>query len=87
MLDILGTYSFLTSLQKYLPYSGSILHSKKSKVFNVRYGCSPAVANIEALYYKANIFLNRKYDKYLQIRNCRFRAKALKLLEGKIGEG
>lgn len=87
ILDILGTTSFLNSLQQYLPYSGSILHDKRSKVYRVRYGCSPAIANIEAIYYKANIFLTRKYNKYLQIRNCRFKAKALKLLEGKIGEG
>lgn len=87
ILDILGTTSFLNSLQQYLPYSGSILHDRRSKVYRVRYGCSPAIANIEAIYYKANIFLTRKYNKYLQIRDCRFKAKALKLLEGKIGEG
>ena len=87
ILEILGTVSFLNSLQQYLPYSGSIIHDKRSKVHCVRYGCTPAVANIEAVYYKANIFLTRKYNKYLQIRNCRFKAKALKLLEGKIGEG
>lgn len=87
ILEILGTVSFLNSLQQYLPYSGSIIHDKRSKVHCVRYGCTPAIANIEAIYYKANIFLTRKYNKYLQIRNCRFKAKALKLLEGKIGEG
>ena len=70
-----------------MPYSGSIFHDKRSNVCRVRYGCTPAVANIEAIYYKANIFLTRKYNKYLQIRNCRFKVKALKLLEGKIGEG
>jgi len=28
-----------------------------------------------------------KYNLFLQFKDCRFRAKALKLLEGKIGEG
>jgi len=46
-----------------------------------------AVAIMYMLYYKSNIYLNRKYNLFLQFKNCRFKAKALKLLEGKIGEG
>lgn len=65
----------------------TIINKQNRTVHCVRYGCTPAIANIEAIYYKTNIFLTRKYNKYLQIRNCRFKAKALKLLEGKIGEG
>lgn len=46
-----------------------------------------AVAIAYMLYYKSTIYLDRKYLNFLQFQNCRFKVKALKLLEGKIGEG
>ena len=46
-----------------------------------------AITFMYMLYYKSTIYLDRKYKLFLHFQNCRFKAKALKLLEGKIGEG
>ena len=45
------------------------------------------VINSKKFWYCKLFLYYRKYQKILQIKDCRFKAKALKLLEGKIGEG
>lgn len=64
------------------------LNDPKNKITMViSRGTTKAVMFMYALYYKSNIYLDRKYQKFLQYKNCRFKAKALELLKGKIGEG
>ena len=88
--SVIGTKDFLNNLQKLvlgdsLKLTNNHGKSKETKVYTLN--CTKAEAFIYILYYKSNIYLDRKYNLFLYFKDCRFKAKALKLLEGKIGEG
>ena len=90
LISVLGTEDVCNSIQNFI-FNEELklfLNSPKNPITKVmsRAGAK-AMFFIFALYYKANIYLERKYQKVLEFKNCRFRAKALKLLEDKIGEG
>lgn len=89
-VSLLGTKEFLVKIQSYLFSEDLTLSSKnstESNTFSLQSARTRAVTWAYILYYKSNIYLERKYQKFLQFTNCRFKAKALELLEGKIGEG
>nr|DAE33229.1 MAG TPA: hypothetical protein [virus sp. ctrcb4] len=46
-----------------------------------------ATAYLYHLYYKSTIYLDRKYQIFNKIKDCRFKEKSLKLLERKFREG
>lgn len=88
-ISVLGTKDFLENINNYLLNDSNKLssnHGSKETLCLSR-GCAKAVAIAYMLYYKSTIYLDRKYLNFLQFQNCRFKVKALKLLEGKIGEG
>ena len=89
-INVLGTSEMLTPIQKIILMDDNpfYLNDPKNKITMViSRGTTKAVMFMYALYYKSNIYLDRKYQKFLQYKNCRFKAKALELLKGKIGEG
>lgn len=86
LMSLLGTESFLKSVDDYI-LGDSKIHITKNRAFAMQRSSTYAVFIAYCLYYKSNIYLNRKYNKFLLIKDCRFKVKALKLLEGKIGEG
>ena len=85
-MSLLGTESFLRDTDDYI-LGDSKIHITKNRAFAIQRASTYAVFIAYCLYYKSNIYLDRKYNKFLLIKDCRFKAKALKLLEGKIGEG
>ena len=90
--EILGTIDVLKSIQyETLNDSDCVSFHNNSKRNNITksyiVGGVKALAFLYMLYYKSNIYLDRKYQLFLHFKDCRFKAKALKLLEGKIGEG
>lgn len=89
-INVLGTNEMLSTIQNYILMDSNpfYLNNPKNKTtLVISRSTAKAVMFMYALYYKSNIYLDRKYQKFLQYKNCRFKAKALELLEGKIGEG
>lgn len=87
-ISILGTEDVLSNMNDLLLNQNKKLYKHRNNLTKcLCYSGISAVAISYMLYYCANIYLERKYQKFLQFQNCRFKAKALKLLEGKIGEG
>lgn len=89
-ITVLGTNEMLSTIQNYILMDNNpfYLNNPKNKTtLVISRSTSKAVMFMYALYYKSNIYLDRKYQKFLQYKNCRFKVKALELLEGKIGEG
>ena len=91
-ISLLGTKDFLTTIQNLTLDTSQLTinnyaKNPDSQTYILQHGSSQAVILGYTLYYKSNIYLDRKYQKFLQFQNCRFNAKALELLEGKIGEG
>lgn len=88
--SVVGTIEFLKVIQAWILGDTNKLtqnHSLNSatKVYSV--SGIKALAFLYALYYKSNIYLERKFKLFLYFKDCRFKAKALELLEGKVGEG
>lgn len=89
-INVLGTNEMLSTIQNYILMDSNpfYLNNPKNKTtLVISRSTAKAVMFMYALYYKSNISLDRKYQKFLQYKNCRFKAKALELLEEKIGEG
>ena len=84
----LGTYDFLTSMLTYLE-PRNLSENSKGNPNTLVFGFSgtKATAYLYNLYYKSNIYLDRKFQIFNKIKDCRFKVKALKLLEDKIREG
>lgn len=69
-LSILGTYSFLKSLIKVTGWrKASIWRVKQEKVFCVEWSGKYVTSYLMQLYENANIYLDRKYEKYLAIKS------------------
>lgn len=89
-VSLLGTDEMLWPIQQKIlnDYNPFYLNNPKNKTTLVlSRATTKAVLFMYALYYKSNIYLDRKYQKFLHYKDCRFKAKALELLEEKIGEG
>lgn len=91
-INILGTKSMLDKIRE-ITIGDNLNHQiANSDTDNIDTLCmnrsgTKAMELMYILYYKANVYLERKYQRFLYFKDCRFKAKALKLLEGKIGEG
>lgn len=84
---LLGTSQFLTEIQNYLgsTLTLQILHPEKQSITKyISTAGAEAKRLCDLLYKNSTIYLDRKYDKYLEI--CRLSEKSDKLLENKIGE-
>lgn len=89
-ISIVGTPDFLEAIKtQMLDSKHKLVKSHDNNNITMVYSLSgsEALAFMYKLYYKTHIFLNRKFKLFLYFKDCRFKAKALELLEGKIGEG
>lgn len=90
LISVIGTVDVLSFIQNFILKDDLILYQKQDNnnfTFVLQRTSTKAMILLYSIYYKSNIYLERKYQKFLQYKDCRFKAKALKLLEGKIGEG
>ena len=70
-ISVIGTSNFLMGIQKYLPlnkeYKLNIQHLESQNITkNFQIGGREAIRIAEYLYGNSNIYLNRKYEKYLE---------------------
>ena len=80
-LSVIGTLDFLNSMSsKLLNKKYKLINNSKINSITKVLLLSPSTSLIfmYILYYGSNIYLKRKYDRYLQFKDCRFKAKALK---------
>lgn len=83
-----GTQSFLQELIKYLPHQAKVSQSQVNLYhFTLHNGKKKQKATdcMKYLYDNASIYLDRKYQRYLQY--CRLVEESTGLSQGKIGEG
>ena len=86
-LSCLGTKNFLNGLLNFLEPRNLFENHHSDTTFVFKFSGVKAVAYLYHLYYKSTIYLERKYQIFNKIKDCRFKEKSLKLLESKIGEG
>ena len=86
-ISILGTKDFIENIQKYFFNSKISCPSKNDKTFVYSLSNKKAYYFLYTIYYKSNIFLNRKFNKFIYYKNCRSKVKAFELLSSKFGEG
>lgn len=87
-VSILGTPNFMEKYKSFFWKTNKLVKNHNSdKTLILSYNSTKAVAFLYYIYKNSSIYLDRKYQKFIKIKNCRFRAKALKLLESKYGEG
>ena len=71
-LDIVGTNDFLDGYQKWTKLRYNKLHGlKNTTVKHSMYSGFAAIQILDKIYNDANIFLDRKHDKYLELRRLR----------------
>lgn len=69
-VNILGTHSYLKELINYLISTNiTKCDSKSGNLFSINYACKKAKGVVDYLYKDSNIYLDRKYEKYLDF--CR----------------
>ena len=88
-ISIIGTESFLTSVNKIFGNKG-YLRSKetnnyKNKAFELKFSDLPSRKLARYLYENATIYLDRKYERFLEY--CRLEEESLRRLSSNIGEG
>lgn len=86
-VSLLGTKEMLTPI-KNLFFDNKLIKKSKGNDITLIYSLSgqKAYTFLNIIYSNATIYLNRKYQKFKDWKNCRPEVKALGLLEGKIGE-
>lgn len=66
-INILGTEAFLQGLIKRTGWNQATIRQTQSKAFSVEWGGYLYMDYLHSLYKNANIYLNRKYEKYLTL--------------------
>lgn len=70
-LSILGTYNFLTTLLEKTQWR-QVKIQHPSNAYCIEWGGEYVMDYLNLLYSNANIYLDRKYEKYLKLVHCRF---------------
>lgn len=88
-VSLLGTLKMLTPIRNLFFKENKLTRNNKNNDITLVYALSgqKAYTFLSIIYNNATIYLDRKYQKFKELKNCRSEAKALELLEGKIGEG
>jgi hypothetical protein len=88
IISILGTKEFLLKLRETMKWKELKLHHKthNTNTFFISYSGIYVHDMLDSLYKNSKIYLTRKYNKYLFIKNCRSEKKFSELLESKNGE-
>ena len=88
-ISVLGTLEFISEIKN--RFQNSVISPKdkrwKNNTFDLRFNVQPGINFLYTLYNNSNIFLKRKYDRYINLFNCRSGKKFLESLESKNGEG
>jgi len=86
--SIVGTSEMLNPI-KDLFFNNNLIknHDNNDITYTYRLTQKQAYIFLSIIYYNASIYLDRKYNKFKEWKNCRPKVKALGLLESKIGEG
>lgn len=88
-LSLVGTESFLNSVNKLFQNKGYIQNKSSkgwdNKAFNLSFSSVPSRKIARYLYENATIYLDRKYEKFLEF--CRLEEESSRRLSSKIGEG
>ena len=86
--SLLGTKQFLTKVSEYLNIPQSYIYNAKKlsgQTYTLNTYTRKYISKILNLYKDSEIYLTRKYEKYLEF--CRLYEESYRGLEGKIGEG
>lgn len=68
IFKILGTYDFLTGIQKFLPVETNI--EQVGKIYCIKFGGNQKVKDaMNSFYENPSVYLDRKYNKYQQLLN------------------
>ena len=88
-LETIGTDDFLKTYYKKLGFEGKNTYRFNHSTVRRAILSGPyAIYALDSLYKNANIFLPRKYEKYLELRRLALQSpRTARLLAGKIGEG
>lgn len=88
-ISILGTNEFLTYITNIYQKDKPLFKDKRHKnnTFSIRFKVNNGLFFLYDIYNNANVYLDRKYKKYIFLLNCRSRKKFFELLESKYGEG
>ena len=70
-LSMCGTLEFLEGVRQATNWENKIGIDKRNGLHRLELGCSKAKKQLDFLYSEANIYLDRKYEKYLEI--CRLK--------------
>jgi hypothetical protein len=88
IISVLGTVEFLNEMKIYVPtlINNNIYKhkSKNDKTFSIQTNFRKAYETLKYLYNDSTIYLDRKYEKYLDF--CRLYEESYRLLETKNGE-
>lgn len=88
-LSLVGTEEFLNSLNKLFKNKGYIRNKScknwENKAYNLSFSSVPSRKIARLLYENANIYLKRKYNKYLEF--CSLEDESPLRKSSKIGEG
>lgn len=80
-----GTKEFLEGLNNYIPVNLDIHNSSSGGTYVLNTACRKAMALLHYLYDNCSLFLDRKYNLFINF--CRSYEESYELLESKIGEG
>lgn len=65
--NFLGISEFLSSMMNYLPHKTKITRGKNAKIYRIDYSGENAQKVLQLMYEDSNIYLQRKYDRYLNV--------------------
>ena len=86
---VMGTENFLTGIRNFLKFPKNIKTANTEKhpckAYTLSYVCKEALAVSYILYNNSTVYMERKYNKYLEF--CRLYKELYKELEDNIGEG
>lgn len=87
-LEVLGTKNFLTTYNQVLGFKDKKIYKfNHSPIWRSVLSGPYAIYSLDQIYNNANIFLQRKYDKYLELRRLALESpRTARLLAGKIGK-
>ena len=71
-INFIGTYNFLEGINSFFCKENKIRKIKNKDIYEIHYGGNLQVKKfLDCLYKDSNIYLDRKYEKYLTLKNCR----------------
>lgn len=88
-ITLIGTIEFINDFKKLFPKGIIQIKDKRhlNNTFSIRFNVQQGIGFLYTIYKDSEIYLDRKYERYINLFNCRSGKKFLELLESKYGEG